>query len=349
MPSRSRALALTCSLALLATAPAATAQPARFAITPIVIDGNTDFDATSINAAGTIVGALFDTKTRTETGMQISGGTAAALPNPTEPFTTFYPRVIDDSGDVLGYSNDPTLGLTDMFLLQSGSFNTAYTYAVVEPGNATGVPPLPMGLAKNRKVSFNIILTLSAPVETNYGRPPKFHNVPRQDQYTQVNSINSAGIVAGIAFSQNGPSAVYTGKGTAFTTIMPPNAASVMGGYINDANTVAGSFVDTANAWHGFTYTGGKVTVFDMPQANSRVTVTGINRAGRVVGVYTDSTGAQHGFLWNGSTVYSFGHYRAGRAVTVAIGNKGGMVVSEQDPRTSLYRSESVTCRGQGC
>jgi probable HAF family extracellular repeat protein len=348
VPSLLRAFALAGSAALLATASGAAAELAKFAIKPIAINGNSDFNATAINAAGTIVGALFDAN-GTETGMQISGGTATALPNPGEPFTTFFPRLIDDSGDILGYSNDPALGLTDMFLLQSGMFNTAYTYAVIEPGNATGVPPLPMGLTRNLKVSFNTILTLSAPVATHYGRPPHFQNVPQQDQYTQINSINSAGIVAGIAFSQSGPSAVYTGKGTAFTTITPPNAKSVMGGYINDANIVAGSFVDAANAWHGFTYAGGTVTTFDMPEANSRVTVTGINRAGRVVGVYTDSTGAQHAFLWNGSTVYSFGKYRAGHVVVTAIGNKGGMVVSEQDPRTGVYRSESVACRGQGC
>ncbi len=348
MPPFLRAFALANALALPATAYAA-AAPAKFAVRQIAINGNTDFDAASINAAGAIVGALFDAKAGTETGMEISGGTATALPNPGEPFTTFFPRVIDDAGDVLGYAADPGLGLTDMFLLQSGSFNSAYTHAVIEPGNASGVAPLPMSLTGNLKVSFNTILTLSAPVQTNYGRPPKYHNVPRQGEFTQINSVNRRGMVAGIAFSQSGPSAVYTGKGRAFATIAPPNAASVMGGYINDANTVAGSFVDAANAWHGFTYNGGKITVFDMPQASSRIAVTGINRAGRVVGVYTDSTGAQHGFLWTGSTVYSFGKYAAGRPVALAIGNSGGIVASELDPPTGLYRSDLVTCRGAGC
>ena len=83
-----------------------------------------------------------------------------------------------------------------------------------------------------------------------------------------------------------------------------------------------------------FTYNGGEITTFDMPEAASRVTVTAMNRAGRVVGVYTDSTGAQHGFLWNGSLVSTFGKYPAGPPGRRR--NKGGMVVSEQNPRRGL-------------
>lgn len=351
LSSFSRALALATCLAPLAAMPCAATGPTKFVIRPITINGNTDFNATSINAAGTIVGTLYDNAASTQTAVEISNGTATALRNPGGSFGPFFPRVVDDAGDVLGYASNTGLGLTDMFLLQAGNFNSAYQAALVEPSDASGVPPLPLGLATNLKVSFDTIYSISGPIGTSYGRPPDYRSVPSQNRYTQVNSINKSGMVAGTAFSLNGISAVYTGKGKTFTTITPPNAKSVIGGYINDANTVAGSYADNANTWHGFTYTGGTVTTFDMPEANNRVTVTGINRSGRVVGVYTDSTGKQqHGFLWNGTTAYSFGKYRAANTVILAIGNKGGIVVSDQnDASTDSYRSESVICRGQGC
>ncbi len=350
MSSLSREFALATCLTLLAAVPCAAATPVKFVIRPITISGNTDFNATSINAAGTIVGTLFNAKAGTQTAMEISGGIATALPNPGGAFGSFFPRVINDAGDVLGYASNTNLGLTDMFLFQSGNFNTAYQAALVEPSDASGAPPLPLGLTNNLKVSFNTIISMSAPIATNYGRPPHYHTVPAQSRYTHVNSVNSGGMVAGTAFSLNGISSVYTGKGTTFTTITPPNAKSVTGGYINDANTVAGSYEDNANAWHGFTYAGGAVTVFDMPEANTGVTVTGISRSGRVVGVYSDSTGKQHAFLWNGNSVYGFGKYPERDTVVIAIGSKHDMVVSAQDnAATNSYRSERVICRGQGC
>ncbi len=350
MPSHAREFALATCLIVLAAPPSNATAQATFVIKSIAINGNTDFDATSINAAGTVVGTLYGNNGATPRGIEISGGTATTLPSPGHPFTTFFPRVINDVGDILGYAYDPTFGLTDMFLLQSGGFNAAYSTPVVEPSNASGIPPLPLSLTKNRLVSFNDLISFSGPIVTNYGLPPHYQHVPRQNFYTQVVSVSSTGVVAGVAFSQGGNSAVYTGKGTSFTTIKPPNATSVTGGYINDANTVAGSFVDNNNAWHGFTYAGGNITVFDMPQPHSVVTVTGINRRGRVVGVYADATGEKHGFLWNGSTTYSFGKYPGARTVLVAISSKGGIVVSVQDTsQGNLYRSENVSCSGMGC
>jgi hypothetical protein len=333
--------------------PCAAAQPASFTLTPISISGNADFDAVGINKSGTIVGTLFDTKAGTQTAMKIvHGKTAVALPNPDTSRGPFMPRAINDAGDVLGYAVNAQIGNTLMFLLQGTAFNTAYSVPLVQPGDAQTVPPLPISLTDNLVVSYNTIYSIDL-VSSSYGRPPKFHSVPPQNRSTHVNSVNASGMIAGISYSLNGITSVFTGRGKMFTAITPPNARNIVGGYINNAGTVAGSFEDNAGAWHGFTYAGGAVTVFDPPlaggAANSMVTVNAINSAGRVVGSYIDSTGAQHGFLANGTTAFSFGTYAGADAVSVAINSVGVMVAANQNANNSSYQSATVTCSGSGC
>jgi len=346
----SPALRLTAALAAFAATPCAKAQTATFTVKPIKISGNTNFQATAINGSGSIVGILYDSTAGTQTAMEIIGGTATPLANPGGSFGPFFPSQINDGGAVLGYASNSGIGNTIMFLLQSGVFNTAYEAPLVEPGDASGAPPLPLGLTDNLKVSFNTIYSISGPIGTSYGLPPHYHTVPPQNRYTHVNSVNASAMVAGTSYSLNGITAVYTGKDKAITTIMPPNAKSVYGGYINDANTVAGSFEDNSGAWHGFTYAAGTVTTFDMPQASTKVTVNAINRRGRVVGIYADSKGEQHGFQWNGTTVATFGNYLKGAGVAAAIGNKGKIVIWSASPGAAeVFHSFLVVCHGTGC
>jgi probable HAF family extracellular repeat protein len=349
LPTPSNALPLA-ALAIVAAVPCAFASAPHFTVTPIIIGGNSNFNATSVNSTGTVVGTLFDNTSGTVTGMQITGGTVTALPSPGGPFGPFNPRSINDLGDVLGFATNSGAGATDMFLLQSGTFNTAYQAPLVEPGNASSAPPLPIVLTNNLKVSFNTIISISGPIITHYGVPPNYHTVPQQNRFTHINSVNLSARVAGTAYSFNGISSVYTGKGKTFVTITPPNAKSVTGGYINDAGKVAGSFEDTAGAYHGFIYAAGNITTYDMPVASTSVTVNAINHEGRVVGVFTDSAGAQHAFRLSGTTVYTFGQYAGSDTVVVAIGNKGAMVVSDQSAQNPpVYQSETVTCSGRGC
>ncbi len=350
MPALSQTLPLAAALAVLAAMPCAMAQTETFTVKPIKINGSTNFQATAINNSGDIVGVLYDASAGTQTAMEISGGVATPLANPGGSFGPFFPSQINDGGAVLGYASNSGLGSTEMFLLQSGTFNSAYEAPLVEPGNASGVPPLPLGLTDNLKVSFNTIYSISGPIGTSYGLPPKYHTVPAQNRFTHVNSVNASAMVAGTSYSLNGITAVYTGKDKKITIIMPPNAKSVYGGYINDANTVAGSFEDNDGAWHGFTYAAGTVTTFDMPEASTKVTVNAINRRGRVVGIYADSKGAQHAFQWNGTNVSTFGNYLKNAGVSAAISNKGKIVVWSASPGAAeTFHSFLVVCRGAGC
>jgi probable HAF family extracellular repeat protein len=296
------------------------------------------------------VGTLFDTQAGTQSPEEIVKGVATALPSPGDGDGPFVPMAINDKGDVLGYASNASIGNTIMFLLQDGAFNGSYSVPLVEPGDAQSAPPLPISLTNNLLVSFNVIYSIET-IGTGYGKPPNFRSVPAQNRFTHVNSVNASDTVAGTAYSFNGITSVYTGKGKNFVTVTPPNAKNVIGGYINKAGEVAGSFEDNSGVWHGFVYSGGNVTVFDPPQvngANTQVTTNAINVDGRVVGSFTDSTGAQHGFLYNGATVSSFGTYAAGDVVTVAISNTGLMAVSDS-AGPAAFASAIVKCSGSGC
>ena len=71
---------------------------------------------------------------------------------------------------------------------------------------------------------------------------------------------------------------------------------------INNADTVAGFYSDSAGI-HGFTLTSGAVpTTIDDPSAVHGTEVTGINNKGDVVGFYFASAFTAHGFsLINGN------------------------------------------------
>lgn len=341
---------LLAAIAAAGTASGAAAKQPQFGAKPIVINGNDDFNATSVNAKGVIVGTLFDPTTGAATAEQIQHGTATSLPNPGGSFGAFAPAVINDHGDILGSAKNSSEGLTEMFLLQGGNFNSTYEEPLVEPGDASNAPPLPLWLTNNLKVSFNVIVSISGPIGTDFGRPPHLHHVPPQNRFTHINSINESSTVAGTSYSFNGITAVYLGQGKTYTTITPPNAKNVLGGFVNDSGVLAGSFEDTSNAWHGFTWKNGSFTTFDIPGATGKVTADAINRQGRVVGVYVDSSGNQHAFLWNGSAVSTFGKFGASDAVTVAIGNTGIMALSDQaNGNGTQYKSYRVICSGTGC
>jgi hypothetical protein len=88
-----------------------------------------------------------------------------------------------------------------------------------------------------------------------------------------------------------------------FTIVDGPGAGS--GGTtafdINASGKVAGTFVDTNSARHGFLRdSAGTVTAFDGPGANGQGLGTvayGINASGTVAGTFSDAQGLEHGFV----------------------------------------------------
>jgi len=117
-----------------------------------------------------------------------------------------------------------------------------------------------------------------------------------------------------------------------FTTIDAPEAgtASVQGTYalrINDAGEVAGFFIDTNGAAHGFIRnSAGLVTTIDAPGAGTTqdlgTVVEGLNASGETAGYFIDSQDLEHSFVRDASgTIATFDP--AGTSGAQSIGDDG--------------------------
>ena len=69
-----------------------------------------------------------------------------------------------------------------------------------------------------------------------------------------------------------------------------PDALGTVAFAINDRGQVAGYFISTSGAIHGFVKTGMKFQDIDMPGAAVTI-VTAINNSGSVAGYYVDTAG----------------------------------------------------------
>jgi probable HAF family extracellular repeat protein len=351
-----RKIALLAALSAGAPMLSAQAQTAKFHLKQLLVAGDDNVQATAINDSGVIVGTVYAGITDVGTGIEIVGNKITTLPAPSTVFTAFNPRAINAAGDIFGWGRNPGLGNAQSFLLQGGTYNTAYEQNVILPSNiAAHVVPQVMGLTDSDEIFFNTITSLSGPLLTQYGIPPNFMSAPPGNRYTLIQSINNAGTIAGTAFSFSGIRTMFEGQGTNFNAVLPPGSINTLGGFLNNTGAIAGSYVDASHVYHGFVYQSGTYTTFDMPVAASEVSVTGINDSGRVVGYYTSGKKPKiHAFLYNGTTVSTFGVFPQFNNVNVVINNSGVMAVSSQWPDlgngpNNKYVSYRVTCSGAGC
>src|SRR6516164_3269457 len=84
-----------------------------------------------------------------------------------------------------------------------------------------------------------------------------------------------------------------------FTTFDPPGSTSTnqLGGGINDAGWIVGSYDDVNGTTHGYLLRDGEYArPLDFPDA-ILTRVNGINDLGQIVGHYRDADDIQHGFL----------------------------------------------------
>jgi hypothetical protein len=125
-------------------------------------------------------------------------------------------------------------------------------------------------------------------------------NDPNATNGTFASGINDAGLVVGhyvVGFANQG----FLYQNGQFTTVQVNGGPATLTS-INNADTVAGFYADSAGI-HGFTLTSGAVlTTIDDPNAVHGTEVTGINNKGDVVGFYFDAALTAHGFsLINGT------------------------------------------------
>ena len=177
-----------------------------------------------------------------------------------------------------------------MFLLHAGHYDAnADVTLVIE--QQQGPAPLPIGVSRKDDVFYTIITGQQNPTDPIYGKLPHVRSMPYLMRYQTAHSLNASGMLAGTTF-YSASSEVFVGQGKAFSTLLPPGAVTAKGGYVNDAGEVAGTYIDSGNVQHGFTWLGGTYTSFELPEPAQpySATITGINNAGRVVGVYTSQT-----------------------------------------------------------
>jgi probable HAF family extracellular repeat protein len=349
-------------LALGAASFAAHAQAAstRFATSQIIIDGNINVDATALNDSGSIVGTMFANITEHPIGFVMKGKGVTVLPPPYDPNGGPYPQAIDKAGNIVGWAGRGTGDFPSLFFRHEATkkYDASYELPLnVIYGNNLGHIVNATGLGAKGEVFYNFIYNFDASDTPYFGTPGHFTKVPLLSRFVRLNSINAAGEVAGIAFSSAGPGSVFVHDTHGYKLLLPTGAQKADGGFLNASGAVAGSYAAKGASplapgqWHGFVYSAGHYTSFDMPETPSSISVTGFSDTGRVVGVYTSqATSQQHAFLYNGTTVSKFGTYDGAENVQVSVNNHSMILVARQfiDQKPN-YESYRVTCSGAGC
>ncbi|MBI4699215.1 MAG: hypothetical protein HY758_10025 [Nitrospirae bacterium] len=108
-----------------------------------------------------------------------------------------------------------------------------------------------------------------------------------------------------------------------------PDSKGTFAEGFNDKGDIVGTYLDTANAPHGFLLLNGGYSTIDYPGAKTTVP-NDINDSGRVIGYYTDSANFYHGFIfYNGA--YSTLDYPNSTNTLLFGNNDAGLIVGYYD------------------
>jgi probable HAF family extracellular repeat protein len=333
----------------------AVAADTKMDLNQIEVSGNANVQATSINDKGLITAVLYEAGSSAGTGLIIDGSNVTTLPAPDAGANGVYPIQISDDGKVLGWNGEATFAIPHLFRYSLKKAAYLPSHGVILNMTYTDHSAVfPLGEDRRGDIFINVIQGRDAPVKNEYGPLKALQQAPFEGRAQILRSLNDSGYVAGDALqNDSGASQVFVGSGGSFVYVTPPGSTSAKGGYVNDSHDVAGAYTDAAGAEHGFVYSAGQYTTFDMPQAATSVTVTGFNNKGRVVGSYTSTAdGKQHGFIYNGSAVSSIGSFKTDGTVSVALNKRSDMVVtinSSRNDESPDYLSYQVSCTGPGC
>jgi hypothetical protein len=145
-------------------------------------------------------------------------------------------------------------------------------------------------------------------------------NDPNATNGTFASGINDAGVVVGhyvVGFVNQG----FMYQNGQFTTVQINGGAATLTS-INNTDTVAGFFSDSAGN-HGLTLTyGGTLTTIDDPKAVHRTEVTGISNKGDVVGFFFDAAYTAHGFSLINGTISTIDYAGAGTGPNAGTGRR---------------------------
>ncbi len=127
----------------------------------------------------------------------------------------------------------------------------------------------------------------------------KFTNIdfPGNGGETVAYGINSTGEIVGYYFLNSFIHGFLRNASGTYSTIDYPAAEYTYPGGINDAGSIAGTFIDDNVDIHGFTYIGGVFTQVDVGGGAVITSLTRITNTKNVVGSYQDSLGEYHGII----------------------------------------------------
>jgi len=129
---------------------------------------------------------------------------------------------------------------------------------------------------------------------------------PANSGVVSAPAINDNGVVTGATSAEHSPSRAYGYVRSAagvITKFQAPNPSATVTTLItqptviNSAGVIAGSYLDSSNAYHVFKRSVTRqITSYDIPATVTNMVVTGINSRGEIVGHYYDGAN-NHGFI----------------------------------------------------
>lgn len=149
--------------------------------------------------------------------------------------------------------------------------------------------------------------------------------------------INDSGYVVGEYAPVRGVGKAFVYDGASFEEILIPGATFSRARGLNNSGTIVGEYRASDNSLHGFIYSSGAVTTYDVaiPGA-TRTVLTGINNNGVLIGEYDDRSGNLIGFIDDGGVITTI-NYGSGSTFTSGI-NDLNQIVGVYRPGTSSNR-----------
>lgn len=238
--------------------------------------GATQTFASSINAAGDVVGMYFDS-TNFQHGFLLSGGTFTTIDDPNGGWT--YLTGINDNGKIVGYGT-----IAFIYDIQSQTFTNIgienlYTHPLGINNLDTVVGFVVAGGPHNlHEVGFELFAN---------GQTKRIAVPGEMD--TDCWGISTSGIIVGFGVTRNYSEFSFISNGDQYRVLSLP--VIVLG--INPQGT---AFVGYYSAG-GFLYQNKILTRLRVPDAKETI-ANGVNSVGQVVGYFNDLAATPHGYMW---------------------------------------------------
>ena len=304
------------------------------------IPGATSVAVAGINDSGLAAGRFVSASEPNGAGFVGRRGrvTTMALlgtPDPSEPNSySPNPTGINNRGTVIGTY---LLGeQVDDFVWRAGTYVAAFSQS------EDAQPSFAPFIGTNDRLSYNEYIGDGE--FRAYSGTPASQVLVSNEGFAIVASVNGHGEASGQYTGSVGSTflaavfAIVPQGGDTLQQIVPPGAKGAYGGWINDANQIAGSYQDRAGVLHGFIYARGVYTSFDMPVRPDALTTQGIDSTGRVVGTFTKGL-TQFAFIYAGGTVSRLRAFSAQDVVHVAISHSGRRIAISQVRQDGTGRS----------